>query len=216
MTLAEFAGLGLAFVARLITGAQGHWVGSVPKAEQRIYFANHQSHFDWVLIWAALPRDLRAVTRPIAARDYWTASPFKRWLTSAVFNAVYVSRTRPQAASGAGSDTEDPLEPLLAALAAGDSLVIFPEGTRGHAGEPMPFKSGLYHLTQAHPSVPLIPAWIDNVQRVMPKGEVVPVPILCSVSFGAPLAAVQPDEDKSAFLDRARATVLALRPRTLD
>jgi 1-acyl-sn-glycerol-3-phosphate acyltransferase len=208
MTLAEFAGLGLAFVARLITGAQGHWVGSVPKAEQRIYFANHQSHFDWVLIWAALPRDLRAVTRPIAARDYWTASPFKHWLTSAVFNAVYVSRQR--------SDTEDPLEPLLAALAAGDSLVIFPEGTRGHAGEPMPFKTGLYHLTQAHPSVPLIPAWIDNVQRVMPKGEVVPVPILCSVSFGAPLAALQPGEDKRDFLDRARAAVLALRPRILD
>ena len=60
MTLPEAAGLLLAFVARLITGAQGHWYGCPPKAEQRIYFANHQSHFDWVLIWAALPSDLRA------------------------------------------------------------------------------------------------------------------------------------------------------------
>ena len=67
----------LAFVARLITGAQGHWKGCPPKAEQRIYFANHQSHLDWVLIWAALPHDLRATTRPIAARDYWTSSPLK-------------------------------------------------------------------------------------------------------------------------------------------
>jgi len=72
--LPEVAGLALAFVARLITGAQGHWHGAAPKAEQRIYFANHQSHFDWVLIWAALPRELRAVTRPIAARDTYGAA----------------------------------------------------------------------------------------------------------------------------------------------
>ncbi len=202
-SLAEFAGLTLAFIARLITGAQGHWIGSPPKAEQRIYFANHQSHFDWVLIWAALPRELRAITRPIAARDYWTSSPFKRWLTHEVFNAVYVNRQR--------TDDQDPLEPLLEALRRGDSLVIFPEGTRSHRGEPMPFKSGLYHLAEQFPDVPLVPAWIDNVQRVMPKGEVVPVPVLCSVSFGAPLR-LEPGEDKRAFLDRARAAVLALRP----
>jgi 1-acyl-sn-glycerol-3-phosphate acyltransferase len=202
MTVPEAAGLFLAALARLITGAQGHWHGSPPKAEQRIYFANHQSHFDWVLIWAALPRELRAVTRPIAARDYWTSSPFKTWLTSKVFNAVYVSRVR--------TDDEDPLEPLLEALAHGDSLVIFPEGTRGHAAEPAPFKTGLYHLAEAYPGVPLIPAWIDNVQRVMPKGEVVPVPLLCSVSFGAPLT-LQPGEDKRDFLERARAAVIAQR-----
>lgn len=197
-------GLLLAFVARLITGAQGHWKGVPPKAEQRIYFANHQSHLDWVLIWAALPRDLRAVTRPIAARDYWTATPFKHWITREVFNAVYVARQR--------TDDQDPLEPLVDALSNGDSLVIFPEGTRNHQGEPMPFKSGLYHLAEQFPAVPLIPAWIDNVQRVMPKGEVVPVPVLCSVTFGAPVV-FDPGEDKRVFLDRARAAVLALRPR---
>jgi 1-acyl-sn-glycerol-3-phosphate acyltransferase len=203
MTRAEFTGLLLAFVARLITGAQGHWKGCPPKAEQRIYFANHQSHLDWVLIWAALPSDLRARTRPIAARDYWTATPFRQWLTTAVFNAVYVSRTR--------SDEQDPLEPLVAALAQGDSLVIFPEGTRSARGEPMPFKSGLFHLATQFPGVQLIPAWIDNVQRVMPKGEVVPVPILCTVTFGAPLA-LAAGEDKAGFLERARAAVLAVRP----
>ncbi|MBX3604210.1 MAG: 1-acyl-sn-glycerol-3-phosphate acyltransferase [Piscinibacter sp.] len=205
MKLADLAGLFLAFLARLITGAQGHWRGSPPKAEQRIYFANHQSHFDWVLIWAALPRELRAVTRPIAARDYWTGSPFKAWLTKEVFNAVYVSRQR--------VDDEDPLEPLMEALRNGDSLVIFPEGTRGHAAEPAPFKAGLYHLAEAFPGVTLIPAWIDNVQRVMPKGEVVPVPLLCSVTFGAPVA-LQPGEDKRVFLDRARQAVVALREAT--
>ena len=210
MTLPEAAGLALAFVARMITGAQGHWHGAAPKAEQRIYFANHQSHFDWVLIWAALPGDLRAITRPIAARDYWTSSKLKHWITREVFNAVYVSRTRPQGGSAAGTDDEDPLEPLMEALRNGDSLVIFPEGTRGNKAEPAAFKAGLFHRAEAYPEVRLIPTWIDNVQRVMPKGEVVPVPILCSVTFGAPLSLVA-GEDKRAFLDRARAAVIALR-----
>ena len=201
MTLAEAAGLFLAFLARLITGAQGHWHGCPPKAEQRIYFANHQSHFDWVLIWAALPKDLRASTRPIAARDYWTSSPLKHWITREIFNAVYVSRQR--------SDDEDPLEPLLEALHHGDSLVIFPEGTRGHAAEPAAFKAGLYHLAQVNPQVQLIPTWISNGQRGMPKGEVVPVPLLCSVTFGAPVQLAE-GEDKRVFLQRARDAVLAL------
>jgi 1-acyl-sn-glycerol-3-phosphate acyltransferase len=203
MSRADAMGLLLAFIARLITGAQGHWKGCPPKAEQRIYFANHQSHLDWVLIWAALPRELRASTRPIAARDYWTKTPFKQWLTSEVFHAVYVARQR--------SDDQDPLEPLVEALQHGDSLVIFPEGTRSGKGEPMPFKSGLFHLAEQFPEVPLVPAWIDNVQRVMPKGEVVPVPILCTVTFGAPIR-LEPGEDKRAFLERARAAVLAQRP----
>jgi 1-acyl-sn-glycerol-3-phosphate acyltransferase len=203
MSRADLMGFLLAFVARLITGAQGHWKGCPPKAEQRIYFANHQSHLDWVLIWAALPHDLRARTRPIAARDYWTSSPFKQWLTTEVFHAVYVSRTR--------VDDQDPLEPLVDALGHGDSLVIFPEGTRSNKDEPQAFKSGLYHLAEQFPGVQLIPTWIDNVQRVMPKGEVVPVPILCTVTFGVPMT-LAADEDKRAFLERARAAVLAVRP----
>ncbi|HEU4458323.1 MAG TPA: lysophospholipid acyltransferase family protein [Methylibium sp.] len=203
MTLAvRAAELALAGAARLITGAQGHWYGCPPKAEQRIYFANHQSHLDWVLIWAALPRELRATTRPIAAKDYWQATPLKHWITREVFHAVYVVRQR--------SDDQDPLEPLLEALAAGDSLVIFPEGTRGSSGVPQAFKSGLFHLAQQVPQAVLVPAWIDNVQRVMPKGEVVPVPILCSVTFGAPIAGPAAGEDKRAFLERARQAVVDL------
>jgi 1-acyl-sn-glycerol-3-phosphate acyltransferase len=203
MTRADLMGFVLSAVARLITGAQGHWKGCPPTAEQRIYFANHQSHLDWVLIWAALPTDLRTRTRPIAARDYWTSSSFKQWLTTEVFNAVYVSRTR--------TDDQDPLEPLVEALKSGDSLVIFPEGTRSNKGEPQAFKSGLFHLASQFPGVQLVPAWIDNVQRVMPKGEVVPVPILCTVTFGTPMH-LDDGEDKAAFLDRAREAVLGLRP----
>jgi 1-acyl-sn-glycerol-3-phosphate acyltransferase len=203
MTLADATGLLLSALARLITGVQGHWVGCAPTADQRIYFANHQSHLDWVLIWCALPRELRVRTRPIAANDYWTAGRIRHWITREVFNAIYVNRQR--------TDDQDPLEPLVQALHHGDSLVIFPEGTRSSLGEPQAFKSGLYHLAQRFPDVQLIPCWIDNVQRVMPKGEVIPVPILCSVSFGTPMQ-LQPGEDKRAFLERARSAVLALRP----
>ena len=213
MFLAKLMSLLLSFIARIVTGTQGHWKGCPPSADQRIYFANHQSHFDLVLIWAALPKDLRSTTRPIAAKDYWTSSPFKHWITRAVFNAVYVSRSRAQASAAGGGEDQDPLEPLIDALKQGDSLILFPEGTRSNKGEPMPFKSGLFHLAEQFPQVQLVPAWIDNVQRVMPKGEVVPVPILCTVTFGAPLH-LGLEEDKRDFLERARDAVLALRPRS--
>jgi len=189
-------------VVRLLTGAQARWHGCPPKAEQRIYFANHQSHADLVLIWAALPQELRSITRPIAAKDYWTASRFKRWITTEVFNAVYVERER--------KGDADPLQPLIDALDSGDSLILFPEGTRGFAEDPQPFKSGLYNLTQRFPQVVLVPAWIHNVQRVMPKGEVVPVPVLCSVTFGEPIE-LGADETRPQFLQRARDAVMALR-----
>ncbi len=199
---AKLMGYFLLGLIRFLTGAQARWYGCPPKAEQRIYFANHQSHADLVMIWAALPQELRGITRPIAARDYWTKTPFKQWITTAVFNAIYVDRAR--------TGEQDPLEPLIEALAHGDSVILFPEGTRGNADEPQSFKAGLFNLAQKFPQVVLVPAWINNIQRVMPKGEVVPVPVLCSVTFGAPIA-LQDNEERRAFLDRARAAVVALR-----
>ncbi|OGB31881.1 MAG: acyl-phosphate glycerol 3-phosphate acyltransferase [Burkholderiales bacterium RIFCSPLOWO2_12_FULL_61_40] len=200
--LAKFMGWFLLGLVRVLTGSQARWHGCPPKAEQRIYFANHQSHADLVMIWAALPPELRSVTRAIAARDYWTQSPFKQWLTTEVFNVIYVSRDR--------TADEDPLEPLLAALANGDSIILFPEGTRGHAEEPQAFKAGLYNLAAKFPGAVLVPAWINNVQHVLPKGEVVPVPVLCSVTFGAPIQ-LEDGEDRATFLKRAREAVMALR-----
>ncbi len=189
--LAKIFGFLLLGFVRALTGAQARWHGCPPKAEQRIYFANHQSHADLVMIWAALPEELRGITRPIAAKDYWTASPFKQWITTEVFHAVYVDRQRVGDA--------DPLEPLMEALGQGDSIILFPEGTRGHADEPQDFKAGLYNLALKFPHVVLVPAWINNIQRVMPKGEVVPVPLLCSVTFGSPMQVVAGRRPKAVF-----------------
>jgi len=200
--LARLMGFFLLGLIRVLTGSQARWHGCPPKAEQRIYFANHQSHADLVLIWAALPRDLRAVTRPIAAREYWTKTPFRQWITTEVFNAIYVARER--------TADQDPLEPLIAALEQGDSIILFPEGTRNHTEEPQMFKAGLFNLACKFPHVVLVPTWIANVQRVMPKGEVVPVPVLCSVTFGTPVR-VQEGEERRPFLSRARDAVIALR-----
>ena len=200
--MAKLMSLFLLGLIRALTGAQARWQGCPPKAEQRIYFANHQSHADLLLMWAALPEELRSITRPIAAKDYWTKTPFKQWITTAVFNAIYVDRAK--------TGDQDPLEPLVDALGNGDSIILFPEGTRGNQEDPQKFKSGLYNLAHKFPDVVLVPAWINNVQRVMPKGEVVPVPILCSVTFGTPIA-LGLEESRSDFLTRARDAVMALR-----
>ena len=204
MMAARLMGLCLLGLIRVLTGAQARWQGCPPKAEQRIYFANHQSHADLLLMWAALPAELRRITRPIAAKDYWTKTPLKKWLTTAVFNAIYVDRNK--------TTDQDPLAPLVEALGHGDSVILFPEGTRGSQEEPQAFKSGLYNLAMKFPAVVLIPTWINNVQRVMPKGEVVPVPILCSVTFGAPVV-LGDGEDRATFLQRARQAVVDLRER---
>ena len=213
--LAKLMGLFLLGLVRVLTGAQARWHGCPPKAEQRIYFANHQSHADLVMIWAALPAELRSITRPIAARDYWTKTTFKHWITREVFNAVYVERERKVDAAG---NVSDPLAPLMHALAHGDSIILFPEGTRGYEELPQRFKSGLYNLALKFPHVVLVPAWINNIQRLLPKGEVVPVPVLCSVTFGAPIQIQRSGqgedvwvEDHAAFAQRARDAVIALR-----
>ena len=192
-------------VARLLTGVQANWSGTRPDACRRVYFANHTSHGDFVLIWTVLPPRLRARTRPVAAADYWLASRARRFIGSEVFRAVLIERQ-------AGARRADPVGQMAATLDAGDSLILFPEGTRNVGDELLlAFKSGLYHLASARPEIELVPVWIDNISRVMPKGELLPIPILCSVTFGTPLS-LSPDEDKAAFLERARAALLALSP----
>ena len=192
--------------ARLITGVRGRSVGERPSPGPAIYYANHTSHGDFVLIWTVLSPELRRRTRPVAGADYWTQGRVKPWVAKHIFDAVLIDR-------GKLDRTSDPTAPVLAALDAGQSVIIFPEGTRNQSDQPLlPFKSGLFRLAQARPAVPLVPVWIDNVGRVMPKGEMLPIPLLCSVTFGPPLVRLE-SELRPAFLERSAKALLSLRPR---
>jgi 1-acyl-sn-glycerol-3-phosphate acyltransferase len=203
--IARLLGLGVAGFARVVTGVRCEWAGCLPEPRPRIYFGNHRSHGDFVLIWTALPPRLRRRTRPVAAADYWGRGGLRRFIGERVFDALLVER------EAAGRD-RDPVAPLAAALDAGASLILFPEGTRNTTSEQLlPFKSGLYRLARSRPEVELVPVWIDNLNRVLPKGEIVPVPLLCTVTFGAPLA-VEPGEGSLPFRERSRAALLALAP----
>ncbi len=188
-------------MVRILVGAYPRWAGGEPASAQRLYFANHSSHIDTLALWSALPVALRARTRPVAARDYWGRG-FKHYIATRVLRAVLIDRVREDRSS-------DPLEPLMEALHRGDSLIIFPEGTRGREPTPAAFKSGLYRLAQQFPAVQLIPVYLENLHRSMPKGALLPIPIACTVRFGSPMALDQ-SESKEDFLARARGAVIKL------
>ncbi len=188
-------------IVRLLVGAYPQWIGSQPVATRRVYFANHASHLDTMALWAALPPMLRRNTRPVAAKDYWSRG-VRALIAKRGLNAVLIDRQR-------GTSEGDPLEPLHTALEAGDSLILFPEGTRNAEATLLPFKSGLYHLAERHPEVEFVAVYLDNARRSLPKGSLLPVPLICTVRFGAPVQ-LAAGETKAAFLERARNAVMEL------
>jgi len=195
----------LAAFARFMSGARPRWVGCQPDPKQRVYFANHTSHMDVIVIWSVLPPEVRRVTRPVAAKDYWEAGRVRRYLATREFNAVLIDR--------AISDYHhSPVDDLIEAMGTTYSLILFPEGQRGTDPEPREFRSGLYHLAQRRPDVELVPVYLSNLERVMPRGSHLPVPLQSEVVFGAPMR-LEAGENKHAFLFRARETVSNLRPR---
>ena len=203
----------LAAIARGISGVQVQWAGCDPDDRQRIYFANHTSHLDFVVLWSALPSELRAVTRPIAAKDYWEETPLRRYLAENVFHAVLLERG--SLAKAKNSDEthfvgRHLIEDMASALGDKNSLILFPEGTRGTGEKIAPFRSGLYHLALRRPDAELVPAYLENLNRILPKGEVLPVPMLSLLTFGKPIQ-VAPGEEKDIFLERAREAVSSLR-----
>jgi 1-acyl-sn-glycerol-3-phosphate acyltransferase len=200
------AGQAISLFARFMTAPRAIWQGIEPVPRQRVYFANHTSNGDFVLLWTVLPAPLRRQTRPVAALDYWLTSPLRAFIGRDVFNAVLIDR-RPEAR------LQDPVAQMAEALDQGASLILFPEGKRNSSDDPLlPFKSGLFHLAGTMPEVDLVPVWIANLNKVMPKGEVIPVPLICTLTFGAPLHLAK-GETKDAFLARTSDALLALQPK---
>lgn len=193
----------LALVARVLSGASVRWVDCQPDTCQRVYFANHTSHLDAVIIWAALPPQVRAVTRPVAAKDYWVANPVRKYLSTAVFNALLIDRQEIKV-------HHSPVSDIVAGMGDQYSIIIFPEGGRSLGPEVAPFKSGLYYLAKRRPELELVPVYLDNMNRILPRGEFLPVPLLTRVVFGPPIW-LESGEPKHLFLERARQAVLRLK-----
>ncbi|MBA3519499.1 MAG: 1-acyl-sn-glycerol-3-phosphate acyltransferase [Rhizobiales bacterium] len=190
--------------ARFVTAVRAEWRGFPPDDTPRVYFANHNSHGDFVLVWTVLPDPVRNRTRPVAAAEYWRKDKLRRFFGERVFNAVLVERE-------AEKRVQDPIGQMAEALDQGSSLILFPEGTRNLTELPLlPFKSGIYRLALARAGLEMVPVWIANLNRVMPKGELIPVPLICTVAFGTPLR-LRAGEEKTAFLERARAALLRLK-----
>ena len=199
----------IAAFARLVSGATTHWIA--PPGDdlqrQRAYFGNHSSHLDFVVIWSALPAELRARTRPVAGGDYWGRGKVRRYVASRVFRAILIDRPGSQSSAERASKS---VEQIAAEMGDDQSIIVFPEGTRSMDGQVQTFKSGLYHLCRLKAGLELIPVYLANMNRILPKGELLPVPLIGRVIFGAPIR-LQPNEEKDAFLSRARDALLALR-----
>lgn len=199
----------LAMASRLVSGATVHWHCSPRPEGQRIYFGNHSSHLDFIVIWSALPADLRLLARPVAGSDYWEQGSVRRYLAGQVFHAVLIQRAK-AGSSDAPAAARASIERMADAMGDRHSLIVFPEGTRGRNGEIGDFKSGLYHLSRLRPDVELIPVYLENLNRILPKGEVLPVPMLSRVAFGPPLV-TNINEHKQEFLARARKALIQLK-----
>jgi 1-acyl-sn-glycerol-3-phosphate acyltransferase len=193
----------LALLARLFSGASVRWLDCQPDSCQRVYFANHTSHLDTIVLWSALPSEIRAITRPVAAKDYWSKSRVRRYLANRVFNALLIDRTEIKV-------HQSPVDLMIQAIGDKYSLIVFPEGGRSSGREIGEFKSGLYYLCKKRPDLELIPVHIDNMNRILPRGEYLPVPLLTCITFGPPMW-LERGEPKVDFLNRAREAVRRLK-----
>jgi 1-acyl-sn-glycerol-3-phosphate acyltransferase len=194
---------GLALLAQFLSGASTRWIDSQPDTCQRVYFANHTSHLDAIVIWAALPTSVRAITRPVAAKDYWTGGRIRHYMATEVFNALLIDRTEIKV-------HRSPIDLMIAEMGQQYSLIVFPEGGRGDGVEIGEFKSGLYYLSKKRPDLELIPVYVNNMNRILPRGRFLPVPLLSCITFGPPMW-LEKGEPKDAFLHRARNAVRRLK-----
>lgn len=187
-----------AFIIRILTGVKMPDVAGLERP--RIYYANHSSNLDFVVLWAALPREWRKLTTPVAAEDYWSRNRLRLWMVHHVFHAVLIPRQ-------GITKSNNPLDRMLPVLDQGRSLMIFPEGGRAMDENIMPFRSGLWHLAQHVAGAPIMPVYLENLNRILPKGSFLVVPLIARAEFLLPIF-LEKNEDKTHFLERARTLLL--------
>ncbi|GAB5388642.1 MAG: lysophospholipid acyltransferase family protein [Alphaproteobacteria bacterium] len=195
--ISRVAADGLTLATRLMLTPHVTWQAAPPAVGQPvIYYANHTSHSDTLLVRAALPGPLRPSLSPVAAQDFWGKTAFRQSLAEQGLNATLIARS--------GRAMVDGFAHMKNRLTVGHSLLIYPEGTRGDTEDPTRFRCGLHRLAKSCPDIPLVPVRIDRAVRVLPKGFRLPIPLPCRVTFCPPLRPLSDDENCNDFLSRAR------------
>ena len=187
--------------AKLIIGMDVCGQGNVPANGPAIVAANHNSHIDTLLLLCLFPSATLRRVRPLAAADHFLKSPFSTWMSRRIVGILPVVRGRP-------GRNVDVLFEARAALARGEILLIFPEGTRGEAEQMGPLKSGIARLAEAFPDAPIVPVYLQGAGRVLPRNSRILVPFNCSAIVGAPL---KWGGGRSSFMSELKSTLEALR-----
>ena len=164
---------------RLFIGLRVRGRESLNASKPFVLVANHSSHLDTVSLLSLFSLTRLRDIRPVAAADYFERNRFVSMFTRIAFNILPIARKNISAEN-------NPLRQMQAAIEAGYSLIIFPEGTRGSGDEMSPFKAGVAHLLERTPGLPVVPAYLVNMGRSLPKGEFIPVPFFCEIRLGAP------------------------------
>lgn len=174
----------------------------LPKSGPAIVVANHNSHMDVFALLSLFPLRQQAKIHPVAAADYFLRDKRMAWFALNILNIIPISRE--------GGET-NPLAQCEQALRDGKTLILFPEGTRGEPGILSPLKSGLWHLSQSMPEVPIIPVWLRGTEQVMAKGNRIPLPLFIDVSIGD---ALNFHPEKKVFMDELKQRLLTLQQQT--
>ncbi len=167
------------FILKPLTGIVYKHSEVLTQANQFIIIANHNSHIDTLALMSAMPKHKIVKIKPVAAGDYFGSSRLKSFLTKAFTNALLIPRC-----CSLKNKSQDPFRIMLKALKRGQSLIIYPEGSRGKANEMQEFKTGIGHILLKFPHLAYIPTYIENTGKVLPKDSVMPIPFNCKVVFG--------------------------------
>lgn len=167
------------FILKPLTGVKYKHAEVLSEAKQFIIIANHNSHIDTLALMSAMPKHKIVEVKPVAAGDYFGTTKWKSFITVLFTNALLIPRC-----CSLKNKSKDPFRIMMKALKRGQSLIVYPEGSRGRANEMQEFKNGIGHILLKYPHIAYIPTYIENTGKVLPKDAIIPLPFNCSVIFG--------------------------------